>query len=159
MVRNRLSSVNKRINSILMYLDGKETRVVIQQVADEMDQVKSQSFSLCVDICVQAKASSQEINYDMTFADGSLRRIPLLTTTLPAPPIANKQRTGFSKEVFSLNGNPMAHFCGSTENVRSPDLSRADGPLIATSCSGLREERTLVCCFQILSTLSYSPPR
>jgi hypothetical protein len=110
-----------------MYLDGKETRVVIQQVADEMDQVKSQSFSLCVDIRVQAKASLQEINYDMTFADGSLRRIPLLTTTLPAPPIANKQRTGFSKEVFSLNGNPMAHFCGSTESVRPSDLSRADG--------------------------------
>jgi hypothetical protein len=91
-----------------------------------MDQVKSQSFSLSVDIGLQAKASLQGVNYDRTFADGSLRRISLLTTTLPVAPIASKQRTGFSKEVSSPNGNPMAHFCGYTENVRSPDLSRSD---------------------------------
>jgi len=30
--------------------------------------------------------------------------------------------------------------------------------LMATSCSGLREERTLVCPYQLLSTFSYSPP-
>jgi hypothetical protein len=92
-----------------------------------MDQVKSYSFSFCVDIGVQAKASLQGISYDSTFVDGSLRRIPQLTTTLPAVPIASKQPNGFSKEVSSPNGNPMGHFCGSTENVRSPDLSRADG--------------------------------
>jgi hypothetical protein len=95
-------------------------------MADDMDQVKSWSFSFCVDIGVQAKGSLQGINYDRTFADGSLRRIRLLITTLPAPPIASKQPTGFSKEVSSPNGNPMAHFCGSTENVRSPDLPRAN---------------------------------
>jgi len=80
-----------------------------------------------VDIVVQAKASAQGINYDRTFAGGSLPRIPLLTTTLPVVPIASKQLSGFSKEVSSTNGNPMGHFCGSTENVRSPDLSRPDG--------------------------------
>ena len=110
-----------------MCLEGKETRVVIQQVTDDMDQVKSQSFSLCADIRVQAKTSLQEINYDTSFADGSLRRIPLLTTTLPAAPIASRQPSGFSKEVYSPNGNPTAHFCGSTENVRSSDFLRADG--------------------------------
>jgi len=111
----------------LVRLERKETKVVIQQVADDMDQVKSLSFSFCVDIRVQAKPSLQGISYDRIFADGSLPRIPQLTTTLPAAPIASKQLTGFSKEVSSPNGNPMAHFCGSTENVRSPDLSRADG--------------------------------
>jgi hypothetical protein len=45
----------------------------------------------------------------------------------------------------------MGRFCGSTENVRSPDISSAL-TLMATSCSGLREERTLVCRFQTLST-------
>jgi hypothetical protein len=114
------------VYSILMCLEGKETRAVIQQVADDMDQVKSLSYSFCVDIGEQAKPSLQGINYDRTFADGSLRRIPLLTTTLPATPIASKQRSGFSKDLFSQNGNPMVHFCGSTENVRFPDLSRAD---------------------------------
>jgi len=106
---------------------------------------------------VQAKAFLQGINYDTTFADGSLRRIPLLTTTLLVVPIASKQRTGFSKEVSSPNGNPKGHFCGSTENVRPSDLS-SRWPLITTSCSGLWEERTLVCPYQTLSTLSYSPP-
>jgi hypothetical protein len=76
---------------------------------------------------VQAQASVQGINYDRTFADGSLRRIRLLTTTLRAAPIASEQRSGFSKKVSSPNGNPMGRFCGSTENVRSPDFSRADG--------------------------------
>jgi hypothetical protein len=105
-------------------LEGRGARVVIQQVADDMDQVKSMSFSFCVD--VQAKPSLQGINYVRTFAGGSLRRIPLLTTILPAAPIASKQRIGFSKEVSSPNGNPMAHSCGSMENVRSIGLSTAD---------------------------------
>ena len=110
-----------------MYLEGKETRVVIQKVVDDMDQVKRLSFSFCVDIRVQAEPSSQGINYDRTLAGGSLRRIPLLTTTSRAVPIISKQRTGFSMEVSLPNGSPMVHFCGSTENVRTPDLSRADG--------------------------------
>ena len=94
-----------------------------------MGQVKSWSFSFCVDISEQAKLSLQGINYDGTFADGSLRQIPLLTTTLPAAPLASKQLSGFPKELFSPNGNPMDLFCGSTENVRSPGICRADSRL------------------------------
>ena len=107
-----------------MCLDGKEARVVIQQVADDMDHVKSWSFSFGVD--AGAKPSLQGINYDRTFADGSHPQIPLSITTLPVAPTASKQRTGFSKEVSLPNGNPMAHFCGSTENVRSPDIYGPD---------------------------------
>ena len=76
---------------------------------------------------MQAKAFLQGIKYDRTFGDGSLPRIHLLTTTLLVVLIASKQRTGSSKEVSSPNGNPMGHFCGSTESVRSPDLFRACG--------------------------------
>ena len=97
----------------------------IQQVADDMDQVKSLSFSFYLDM--KANLSLQGINYDRTFVNGSLHRIPLLTTILPAPPIASKQPSGFSKELSSANGNPMGRFCGSTENVRYPDLSRLNG--------------------------------
>ena len=39
MVRSCFGSVNKRICLTLMFLEGKETRVTIQQVADDMDQV------------------------------------------------------------------------------------------------------------------------
>ena len=108
-----------------MYLEGKETRVAVQQVADDMDQLKRQRFSLCVDIRLQSQSSAQGINYDKTFANGSLHRTRLLTTTLHAVLIASKQRSGFSKEVFSPNGNLMARSCGSTENVRSADISGA----------------------------------
>ena len=89
----------------------------------------SQKFviSFCIDTGMQAKTSLQGINYDTTFINGSLHRIPLLTITLPAVLIASKQPSGFSKEISSLNGNPMAHFCGSTENVHSPHLSRVYG--------------------------------
>ena len=76
---------------------------------------------------MQAKAFLQGIKYDRTFGDGSLPRIHLLTTTLLVVLIASKQRTGSSKEVSSPNGNPMGHFCGSMGNVRSLDLSRANG--------------------------------
>jgi hypothetical protein len=93
-------------------------KLVVQQVADEMDQVKSLSFPLCTDVGEQAKASLQGINYDSTFADGFLHRTPRLTTTLPVVLIASKQPSGSSKEVTSSNGNLTAHFCGFTENVR-----------------------------------------
>jgi hypothetical protein len=72
---------------------------------------------------VQAQSSSQGINYDRTFANGSLRPIPLLTTTLHVVPIASKEPSGFSKELSSPNGNLMVRYCGSTENVRSPYIS------------------------------------
>jgi archaellum component FlaC len=85
-----LISRQETIFNILICLDGKETRVVIQQVADDMDQVKSLSFSFCVDIRVRANASLQGINYDGTFTDGSLPRILPLTITSPAVPIASK---------------------------------------------------------------------
>ena len=39
MVRSCFGSVNRRICLTLMFLEGKETRVTIQQVADDMDQV------------------------------------------------------------------------------------------------------------------------
>ena len=90
-----------------------------------MDQVKRSWSSFCVGIGVQTQPSSQGINYDMTFANGSLRPIPLLTTTLHVVPIASKEPSGFSKELSSPNGNQMVRSCGSTENVRSPYISGA----------------------------------
>ena len=88
-----------------------------------MDQVKRSWSFYCVDIGVQTQASSQRINYDRVFANGSLHRIRLRTTTLHVVPIASKERIGFLKGVSSPNGNPMGRFCGSTENVRSPETS------------------------------------
>ena len=122
-----------------------------------MDQAKRAWSSFCIGIGVQTQASSQGTNYNRIFANGSLRQIRLLTTILHVVPIASKEPSGFSKEVSSPNGNPMGRFCGSTENVRSPDIPSIT-TLMATSCSGLWEKRTLVCpCQIVLSSLSYSP--
>ncbi len=73
---------------------------------------------------VHAQAYSQGTNCARTFADGSPRRIHLLTITLPAVPITSKWPNGFFMEVSSLNGNPMLLFYGSMGNVRSPDFQR-----------------------------------
>ena len=88
-----------------------------------MDQVKRSWSCFCVGIGVQTQASSQGINYDRTFANGSLRRIHLLTTTLHVVPIASKERSGSSKGVSSPNGKPMGRFCGSTGSVCSFEIS------------------------------------
>ena len=59
----------------------------------------------------------------MIFANGSLRRIRLLTTTLRVVSTTRNTRGGFSEAVFSWNGNPLDRFCGFTESVRSAALS------------------------------------
>ena len=74
---------------------------------------------------MQAQSSSQGINYDRIFANGSPHLIRLLIKTLHVVPIASNQQSGFSKEVSSPNGKSMGRFCGYTESVRSPDIPSA----------------------------------
>jgi hypothetical protein len=143
----RLSSVTKGLCLTLMCLE-------IQQVADNMDQVRSSSFSFSLDIGVQTQPSSQGTNYARNFARGSLRRIRLLTTILPVGPITRKHLSGFSVGVSLPNGSLMPHFYGSTENVRSPNLSSAtdaDAHLLKRALgraySGLSLSNTVKLCY------------
>ena len=137
-VDDRVAHVDDKVagidDKIAVVIDGAQQSLISQQqnifnFDIVMDQVKRSCSSFCVGIGVQSKASLQGINYDRTFANGSLRPIPLLTTTLPVVPIASKEPSGFSKEVSSPNGNQMVRFCGSTENVRSYISS----PMVADS--------------------------
>ncbi|KAI0265236.1 hypothetical protein BGY98DRAFT_1181612 [Russula aff. rugulosa BPL654] len=77
--------------------EGKETRVAIQRVADDMDQVKRNQLR-------------QDLRNWLSPSD------PSINHNIACVPIASKEPSGFSKEVSSPNGNPMVRFCGSTEN-------------------------------------------
>jgi hypothetical protein len=108
----RLRTVIKRACLTLLYLEGKQARVV-------MDQVKRSSSPLALTgFGGRAQPSSQGTNYDRTFSDGSPRLIRLLTTTLRVVPTTRERPNGFSKAVSSRDGNPLAHSCGFTEIVR-----------------------------------------
>ena len=135
MVRNRFLPANKTICLTLICL--------------VMDQVK-RSWSPCWLLLCKLKPPHRigSTNYDRTFANGSIRRIRLLTTTLHVVPIASKEPSVFFQEsIFTewkFNDSLL------WLNVRSPDISSIT-TLKATSCRGLWEERTLVCPYQILS--------
>ena len=108
----RLRTVIKRACLTLLYLEGKQAKVV-------MDQVKRSSSSLALTgFGRRAQPFSQGINYDRTFSNGSLRLIRLLTITLRVVLTTRERPNGFSKAVSSRDGNPLAHSCGFTESVR-----------------------------------------
>ena len=124
----RLRTVIKRACLTLSYLEGKQARVV-------MDQVKRSSSPLALTgFKRRAQPSSQGTNYDRTFSNGSLRLIRLLTTTLRVVPITRERPNGFSKAVSSRDGNPLVRSCGFTESVRFLfyfiNLITADGHLL-----------------------------
>jgi hypothetical protein len=99
-------------------VDGKEARVVIQQAADDVDQVKRSSSPNRVDI--HAQASLQGINYDRISVDGSRHQIRLQIITLRIIPTTREPRHGSSKAVFTRIGNQqrLSRFSGFMENVR-----------------------------------------
>ena len=110
-----------------MSLGEEQAKLVAQQTADDVEDMKRSSFPTHINSgsgrASSTKLSSQSTNYDRNFADGCLRRIHLLTTTLHVVLTTREKRSGFSKVVSLRDGNPLLHYCGFTENVRSPDLS------------------------------------
>jgi hypothetical protein len=108
----------------LMWLDGKESRVVIQQTASDVDQVKREQ---CPSLGHAEQARSvilQETNHDRIFVDGSPHPIPLQTTTLHVVLTTREQPTGSFRAAYSRAGSPLVRCCGFMENVRCSRLSR-----------------------------------
>ena len=92
--------------------------------------------------------SSQETNCARTSINGFLHRIRQLTITSRAIPITRKQQPGSFKGAFSANGNPQAHFFGSTGSVSPVPLLTRYPLIIFLNCSWLRQEYSLVSgCF------------
>ena len=101
-----------------MCLDGKEARVVMQQTATGLDQVKRSSSPNRVDTRYAGSTSTQGINYDRIFVDGSPHQIHPRTITLRAALITREPQLGSRKEAYIVNGNQHLRFSGSMENVR-----------------------------------------
>jgi len=107
-----------------MWLDGKEARVVIQQTASDVDQVKREQYPSLDHAGQACSVILQETNHDRIFADGSPHPIPLQTTTLHVVLTTREQPTGSFRAAYSRAGSPLVRCCGYTENVRCSELSR-----------------------------------
>ena len=107
-----------KVAQLLTHLDGKETRGAIQQAADGVDRMERSWFTNPFMLDMQAH-SSQGINYDRIFVDGSRHQIHLQITISHATPITRERRPGFSKEGCIRNGSHQvpSRYSGSMENV------------------------------------------
>jgi hypothetical protein len=121
-----------------------------------MDQVKSLSFSFCIDISMQAKniLTGNQLRQD-------LRR----WLSPPDPSInhniacgAHRKQTAewfFQGSIFAewKSNGPFLWLHGK-RMFSLPFQSRPLIATVATSCSGIRKERTLVRCYQTPSKLA-----
>ena len=98
--------------------DGKEARQVIEQAANDVDQVKRSSSPTSSALTIEAYTSFQKTNYGRASSDGSPHRIRQLTITLPVVLITKNQQLGSSKERFTTNGSQKDPCFGFMESVR-----------------------------------------
>jgi hypothetical protein len=89
----------------------------VQSVDDKLDQA-NRSLSLQTLIVIpSAQTPSQGIGSETTFFDGSRPQIHPPIIILHAKLITTVPLSGFFKEVYSINGSPLARSCGCMENV------------------------------------------
>ena len=124
-VRDEVLGVDNRVARVddsVAHVDDRVARVDdrVAGVEDRVDQVKRMSSPNRIDTCTVAQPSSQRINYDRIFVDGSPHRIPPRIITLPVVLIIRGLQLGSFKEVYMMNGNRHLRLSGSTENVRLP---------------------------------------
>ena len=102
----------------LNHSDGKEVKVVTQQTATDVDQVKSSSSNL-ISSDSGALPTSQGTNCGKVSTDGSPHRIPQRTITSHAILITRNRHRGSFEAASFRSGRRKAHFFGFTENVCS----------------------------------------
>ncbi len=129
-----------------MHLDAKEGNVVMQQTANDVDQVKRLSSLSPFAPTVEPYASSQGTNCVRAFINGSLHQTRPRIITLHVVLITREQQHGSFKEAYSRNGWQRVHFFGSTENVRPSHFHIITSHDVSYS-SWLGQERSLVCGF------------
>src|SRR5258708_38086088 len=113
-VGDNVQNVDNRVQR----LDDKVQSVgdMVQSVGDKLDQA-NRSLSLQTLIIIpRAQTPSQGISSETNFFDGSRPQIHPPTITLHAKLITRVLLSGFFKEVYSINGSPLARSCGCMEN-------------------------------------------
>ncbi len=96
---------SSKFDQLLMRVDGKETRGVIQRAADGVDRIERSWLPNRILLDMQAQPSLQGINYNRNFVDGSRHRIHLRITISRTTRITRERRPGFSKEGRIMNGS------------------------------------------------------
>ena len=112
-VGNMVQNVDDRVQGIDSNVRG---------VDDKLDQANSSLSFQTLIVILPAQTTSQGTSSEIASYDGFRPQILPPTTTLHARPITTAQLDGFSKEVYSISGNPPAPSCGYMENVCYFDL-------------------------------------
>jgi len=98
----------------------------IQDVDDKLDQVNRSSSPSLTTPHSEALLSSQGISSEIIFYDGFPLQTPQSIIILHRKLITTAQPSGSFEAVYIRTGNPLAPFCGCTENVRSSQLLLCD---------------------------------
>jgi hypothetical protein len=107
-VGNKVQDVDNRMQDI----DSN-----VRTVDDKLDQAnRSLSFQTLI-VIPRAQTALQASSSEIVSYDGFRPQIHLSIITSHAKPITMAQHNGFSKEVYTINGNLLAPSCGYTENV------------------------------------------
>ena len=108
-------SVDDRVRGIENQVQSVDHRV--QSVDDKLDQANRSPSLQTLIIIPRAQTPSQGISLETTFFDGSRPQIHPPIITSRAKLIITVPLSGFFKEVYSINGSPLARSCGCMENV------------------------------------------
>jgi hypothetical protein len=119
-VDERLAGVDERVVGVGELVTGVDDRVA--GVDERVDRMERSWFRTAFMLDVHAQSSSQGINYDRIFVDGSRHKIHLRITISRATPITRERRPGFLKERPIRNGGQHwqvpSPYSGFMENVR-----------------------------------------
>jgi hypothetical protein len=111
-VGSKVQHVEDRVQGV-----GEDISSRVQGVDDKLDQAdRSLSCSTLI-IIPRAETDSQGISSETNFFDGSRPQIHPPIITSHAKLITTVPLSGFFKEVYSINGSPLAPSCGCMENV------------------------------------------
>ncbi len=108
-------SVDDRVRGIENQVQSVDHRV--QSVDDKLDQANRSSCLQTLIIIPGAQTPSQGISLETTFFDGSRPQIHPPIITSRAKLIITVPLSGSFKELYSINGSPLAPSCGCMENV------------------------------------------
>ncbi len=114
-VRGDVRDVGGKVQSVDDRVQSVDDRV--QSVDDKLDQANRSLSHQTLIIISRAQTASQGISSGTTFFGGSRPQIHPPLITLHAKLVTTVPLSGFFKEVYSINGSPLAPSCGCMENV------------------------------------------
>ena len=115
-VEGKVQDVRSDVHNV--HSDVHDVGNKVQGVDDRLDQANRLSSLLPLLFVPSTHTPSQGTSSERIIYDGFRPRIHPPIITSHATLITTVQLNGFFKEVYSINGNPLALFCGYTGSVR-----------------------------------------